>query len=387
MKKMIVRISLSILLWLFFTCGNKNEAVKIEQIAGITNIHNPATPLHPNKAVSFVEELTVGGDDEAGESLLSQPKGFVVDDDENIYASDWSDQDIKVFDNNGNFIRTIGSKGSGPGEFQIIGSIALLPDRRLMVMDFDARRTSIFEHDGQFLNSYQWQTPLFFILFTTDSCYTTTEVFYEHERKLFVKTFDFAGKELVSFGEFKAEQTEMTKLGDFWVSIPRPFAPHSIFAGDQKNRWLYHCDNSNYLIEVYDSTGKLLRNIDRPFEPVPFNNEDKQKFLERKRNVPGSRFEEIFRNITFPNYKTISEELLVDDQSTLWIRTHEVKQEHGKNLIAYDLFNQNGFYEARVWIHLSPRLFFKGKMYTIETEKETDLRMIKRYRLIWSDGK
>lgn len=155
MKKMIVRISLSILLWLFFTCGNKNEAVKIEQIAGITNIHNPATPLHPNKAVSFVEELTVGGDDEAGESLLSQPKGFVVDDDENIYASDWSDQDIKVFDNNGNFIRTIGSKGSGPGEFQIIGSIALLPDRRLMVMDFDARRTSIFEHDGQFLNSYQ----------------------------------------------------------------------------------------------------------------------------------------------------------------------------------------------------------------------------------------
>lgn len=364
-------------------CHNKTETARIEVIEGITHIHNPVTPLHPQKTISFEEELTIGGEEQISKAHLSQPTNLVVDEDENIYVSDWSDQDIKVFDKEGNYIRTIGAKGSGPGEFQRIGSITLLPDRKLVVMDFDARRTSIFDPDGQFLNSYQWQTPLFFILLATDSSYTTTENSYEQERQLFVKTFDFSGNELVSFGEFKPEQMEMVKLGEFWISIPKPFAPHSIFVGDPKNQWLYHCYNSNYLIELYDETGKLFRKIDRPYKPVPFTNEDKQKYLERKRSVPNSRFEEIFKKITFPDYKTISKNFLVDDQNHLWVRTFEVKQENDKSYVAYDIFNQDGFYEARVWIDLFPRLFLKGKMYTIETDKETDLQMVKRYRVLW----
>jgi hypothetical protein len=178
---------------------------------------------------------------------------------------------------------------------------------------------------------------------------------------------------------------EMAKMGDAWVSIPRLFAPHSIFAGDQHNQWLYHCYNGNYSIEIYDQTGKLFRKFDRPYEPVPFTNEDKQKFMEKKQKVSNGRFAEIFKNMTFPGYKTVSEDFLIDDQSRPWVRTHETRKDHGKSYIAYDIFNQDGLYEARVWIDVYPQQFTKGKMYSMVTDNEADLRMIKRYRVVWSD--
>jgi hypothetical protein len=93
------------------------------------------------------------------------------------------------------------------------------------------------------------------------------------------------------------------------------------------------------------------------------------------------------KKITFSDYKTVSENFLVDDQSNLWVRTHETKQEQDKSYVAYDIFNQDGFYDVRVWIDLYPQVISKGKMYLIDIDKETDLRMVKRYLVVWSDEK
>lgn len=67
-------------------------------------------------------------------ALLGKPVSYAFSE-EMIYVSDQDASQIHVFDYKGNLIRQIGRKGSGPGEFLILGEIAY-SDNHLFVNDF-----------------------------------------------------------------------------------------------------------------------------------------------------------------------------------------------------------------------------------------------------------
>ena len=96
---------------------------KIEIIEGVRHVHNPATPLHPKLTVTFMEDLSLGGEKQAGDVMLYSPFLSFVDNNENIYITETQDLVIKVFNSDGKYIRTIGAKGSGPGELRHISGM------------------------------------------------------------------------------------------------------------------------------------------------------------------------------------------------------------------------------------------------------------------------
>lgn len=55
-----------------------NEVV-IEERGGVTYVHNPVDPLHPDKTVAFTEELRIEPEDSGGNVLYSRPGFFLVD--------------------------------------------------------------------------------------------------------------------------------------------------------------------------------------------------------------------------------------------------------------------------------------------------------------------
>src|SRR5438128_1620202 len=61
---------------------------------------------------------------------------------------------IMKFDKNGKFIKTWGSKGMGPGEFDVVHTIAFDSRGRLFVGDRQNNRIQIFDQDGKFIA--QW---------------------------------------------------------------------------------------------------------------------------------------------------------------------------------------------------------------------------------------
>ena len=61
---------------------------------------------------------------------------------------------IMKFDRNGKFLKTWGRKGMGPGEFDVVHTIALDSRGRLFVGDRQNNRIQIFDADGKFLD--QW---------------------------------------------------------------------------------------------------------------------------------------------------------------------------------------------------------------------------------------
>lgn len=295
---------------------------------------------------------------------------------------------IKVFDAQGKFLRIIGRRGNGPGEFENIGYVVILPDGRILVTDYQTRRTSFFSPEGQFLSSFQWKKSYGQVLLVANDFYTVSEnVFSEQETQLSVKTIDFSGEELFAFGNFTFPEMKTLRQGNIMIGTSVPWSPVSIFAGDQKRLWLYHCLNDKYLIEVYDQQGKVFRKIDRSYEPLPVTNEDIQKIKSRYAERPDSPGTKLLEQMEIPKIKTITERLLVDSDGNLWVETNEDRKEGEKTFKAYDIFNPEGFYDAKVWSELTPGLFASGKMYRMAEDEQTGMRLLKRYRVIWSENK
>lgn len=374
----------------FWSSGSINQKpesnAKVEVINGIEYIHNSETPLYPNKKVTFVEDLSLDGIDKDGNIIIYKPLLSFVDDNENIYIVEFQDQVIKVFGPDGEYHKTIGAKGSGPGEFQFISGFAATKDGIFLVTDQTARRTSFFNSSGKLLKSFQWRKNRTGLHLVKKSSYLTQERNYGRiqQRGVFsIKEIDFDGKEIRSYGEFTGSEHLIVRHNQGTSYSNMPDSPYSKFAGDQDRGLLYHCFTNQYIIEVYDISGKLFRKITRPYEPVPFTKKDAEKYRSGYKNHPREAVKKVVRNMKMPQVKTVVSRMTVDDAGYLWVRTNEKKEEDGKILTAFDIFNTDGLYYAKIWSEIYPYIFKKGRMYLMEVDQTTGYRTIKRYQVIW----
>jgi DNA-binding beta-propeller fold protein YncE len=71
-----------------------------------------------------------------------------------LVADGYVNSRVVKFDKDGKFIKAWGSKGTGPGQFQVVHSIAVDSDRRVYVADRSNKRVQVFDENGTFLD--QW---------------------------------------------------------------------------------------------------------------------------------------------------------------------------------------------------------------------------------------
>lgn len=391
MKKTLVLFIVA--LFFSLTCNKKSEpAYSIETIDGIEFVHNSGTPLYPGKTVEFVEDLSISPENDKGEILLYFPIRCAVNEEGNIYIGDYQDSSIKVFDPRGKYLKKIGRKGNGPGEFQTVFQLSFLSDGRYLVLDSEKMRISLFSADDQFLTSHTFMNSGFTFFLTTPSLYIRGESLAEPGAKkdeitsrLFVHAYDLSGNVLFSYGEFTARQSGFINdpNGGFWTTPP--YFVYSIFAGDKKNERLYHCLNDKYVIDVYDKNGKIIRKIDRPYKFVPTTAEDMKRYVDGFKSWPEVDISFVEKFTKMPGVKTVTERMIVDDVGNLWVETNELREEKDSLLRAYDIFNEDGMYVYKVWLERAPGLFKGEHMYRLERDEKTDYRSLKRYRVIWSN--
>jgi len=248
-----------------------------------------------------------------------------------------------------------------------------------MVIDNRAKRTSFFDSSGQFLKSFQWQKQYSRFHLMKNASYVTSEF----DLWLSVKEIDFEGEEIRSYGDFTREKPLIIRQGNAKTFMSYPVSPSSLFTGDPYKEFFYHCLNNKYVIEVYDTSGKLFRKIDRPYEPVPFTDKDKEEYWARYEGQTPEMIRKEVEAKHMPKVKNIVSKMYVDDKSNLWIRTNEIKIEEGKIMTAFDIFNPDGHYYARVWIPIFPQIFKRGKMYKMDIDLDTRSHTLKRYKVVW----
>jgi len=104
----------------------------------------------------FEEVLSIGDDDsKPAEYLFGEISDVVTDANSNIYIADRMALNIRVFDQNGEYLRTIGGRGRGPGQFQSITDLSVSADgTKIISYDFKQDRITIFKTQGEVVNTF-----------------------------------------------------------------------------------------------------------------------------------------------------------------------------------------------------------------------------------------
>jgi len=123
----------------------------IEEENGITVVKNPETPIYSEDMFSMEEEIAIGEAKGREEYMFQRINTFAVNDTEDIYVLDYQAKHVKVFNKHGQFIKTFGQPGQGPGEFQFPQSIICSNQKEIVVSGMN--RVSYFTLEGEFIKS------------------------------------------------------------------------------------------------------------------------------------------------------------------------------------------------------------------------------------------
>ena len=127
-------------------------AQKIETVNGVRVVHNEkGGQWGANSEVKLELVRTIGGLDAEENLSFKEPSDILLDSAGNLYILDSGNNRIQKLDSEGKFIKTIGRKGQGPGEFQAASSMDIDSEDNLFVFDMRSRRIEVLSPDGVFL--------------------------------------------------------------------------------------------------------------------------------------------------------------------------------------------------------------------------------------------
>lgn len=103
-----------------------------------------------NFSFDLKETLTIGqAESDSTEYLFSGIRTIKPDQQNRIFIADMSDNAIRIFDDRGHFIKKMGGRGRGPGEFMEITSITITDDNEIIVLDRFQNRVTFFNNNDE----------------------------------------------------------------------------------------------------------------------------------------------------------------------------------------------------------------------------------------------
>jgi len=94
------------------------------------------------------------------DGLFRQPTDVAWDSEGNIYITDgYVNSRVAKYDKNGDWVKSWGSKGTGPGQFRLPHSIAIDRNNNVYVGDRSNHRIQVFDTDGKFQRMFSIDIP------------------------------------------------------------------------------------------------------------------------------------------------------------------------------------------------------------------------------------
>jgi hypothetical protein len=352
--------------------GRSNHwAGKIEERNGIIVVENPAEPIHRDAALSLKEELSIGRENAGDEYSFSDISSLDADDEGRIYVIEGSDANVRVFDRNGVFLRTIGRKGQGPGEMEKPVYIQVAAGREIFVLDYMASRGLDFSLDGTFLRQQRMLRPTLPIRRDSRGRLVGMEILAPPPA---------GGKVIKAYGSdlrplFEIAKEEQGARGIFDIGRP------GCYCAVTPNDSIVWGDSKEYVLHVLDPEGRLVRRITKQHRSVPISSEDRETFRKRYSDAVRAGMKLEFRS-HFPAFGGI----FADEAGRIFVKTYE-RFENGKDSFYFDVFDPEGRFSAKIpmTVNLDRHSVWKnGKLYALETNPE-GFPKIKRYEVIWND--
>ena len=362
------------MLFLFSSYGQKLSEWKgtIETEDGVSIVKNPKEPIYGEDVLRIEEERVIGVVEGQEEYMFSRINAIAVDNDGLIYVVEGRSAHIRVFDKNGKYIRTIGRKGQGPGEFQMPYYAQVISRNELMIHDYAAFRLTFFSLQGEYLRQKSTaETRIPFIPLKMTEKGNLVVITAGAPPPTGGKQLRIYDSDLELVKTIAIEERDMRKLFDIgkptWYGDVSP---------EGKIVW---GDSREYVLQVLDQDGKLIKKITKEYDPVKITTEDKEEY---KKQFAGAIERGV--GIHFRSHNPAFLQIKVDDEERIFVQTYE-QIEGGGEYYYFDVFDPEGKYLAKVPIRVNLNrisVWKKKKLYTVE-EDEGGYLYVKRHKATW----
>lgn len=364
--------------------------------SGIIHTQNPAAGIwDETSAWRIEEELRIGTADGAGPDLFGSIHDLAVDTHGRIYILDGQAREVRVFNPEGRYLRTIGRSGSGPGEFKNPIGLRWDESGRLWVVDPGNARYAIFDTTGVYQTMVR-RTSNFFRLhwpggFDESGRFYDTAILQvagstdrtEGLVAFNVDTQDPVAVDTILIPEFEGQTFEaLNESGRRFMSIPVPFTPRLAWHFDPGDA-LWTSITGNYRITRINATGDTSRIVERAFQPAPVAAADLAE-LEERLEWFTSQGGKVNRS-RIPTIKPAIHSFFTDPDGYLWVQPVTAAEDQGRVL---DLFDPDGRYLGQLRLpfpigYFPPRII-GDRLYAV-IEDDLEVEYVVRARIIGKD--
>ncbi|MFO8029772.1 MAG: 6-bladed beta-propeller [Cyclonatronaceae bacterium] len=393
MKKIGILVSLTVI----WGCSSHEMNDIPEEIQGLENLTVfPAKKEVPHQ-IDLEREQSFG---DTEETLFGNLGDITVDERGRVFIADTQKMLIYVFEYDGRLIAELGREGQGPGEFGSIKSLHISNDRlyafdpnRFMVHVFSldtltGNKTVILAENREEFQELSRAFPLINELFIRhDDTYIAKFISEKVEELVAWKNYEVKGllyplnnSGKISAGrilEFLYEMRTLTTFRDGLGGIVsvKPFFGKVLTVLSRDNS-IYQAKPNHFMIKIHSPEGAYQRAFFYPHEKIPLTHESAVEA------GVVDYFIENMSSIDLPQFWPVLTEMIIDHDDRLWVAATV----EDMNVMEWWVLENTGELITKFeWPRDEPiEAVQNDYLYTRQTDEETGLEQIVRYRYEWS---
>ncbi len=338
--------------------------LKIED--GVTVVENPKEPMYELPILTLSEDLRIGEQENRPEYLFYRINSIAIDQEGNIYVTDEGEKHIKVFDRDGDYLRTIGRPGQGPGEFGRPTEIFITLENELRVIDPSRRQVHFYSTEGLYLESKKFETvyPMKAARDSKGDYYVLT---YWREQGSMAGGFD-----LLKLNPDLENVSTLVKVAISNEAKSEEFDPIPEFAVGHGD-CLVLGYTYNYTFKVLSPEGEIMRIIEKKFDLIPIPDEVKKKAEERNPESP----------MEWPEHYRPFFNFFCDDLGRMFVITPG--DAVAESIYDCDVFDPEGKFLCTIPLRLmmtSIMTLADDNLYVVDEDSEGN-PIIRRFKMEW----
>ena len=271
-----------------------------------------------------------------------------------IVAANASSNELRYFSGEGDYLCTSGRQGAGPGEFERLAWLQLLPHDTLLVYSADgAGRLSVFSPEGHFVRTLtvpragdgRYASPrgmlrsgALLVSFGRGYGVGVPSGTYRDSVSLVVHRGDST---IATIGPLPSMESVVVATGNS-MSVTGVIFGRYLVSGIGPDGFLVG-SNERYELSRYDTLGRLTGSIrlDRPLTPVTASaiaEVESARLASSSNANERARNEAFFKQMQFPPTMPAYGRVLVDSEGNIWVSRYSVLPGAG----VWDVFDADG---------------------------------------------